>query len=114
MLRFAITTALLAMAGCQSATNTRMEQFLNMDMAEFSARTGWVPSTYIPTTAGRTYVVDGPTVMHVSPGFSGNYIRTGPTLHQYQCRLLLETESKGKPGTADNWVIKAVNWYGTC
>lgn len=107
--------ALLVLAGCQTAgTSDRMTTFLNMSMAQFMTQTGQVPTTYFPTATGRTYVIEGPTITYVSPGFSGNYIQTGPTIQQYRCRLMLETEPNGSGSGADKWIIKAVNWFGTC
>lgn len=105
----------ISVAGCQSAgTRDRLSTHLNKSMAEFSQSTGWVPSSFYNTDAGRVFVVDGPTSVHFNPGYRGNYVRTAPSVSTYSCRLLITTKPRNGRGNADTWIIKAIDWRGNC
>lgn len=112
----AVTVSVVVLlCGCQSQrTADRLTTHLNRTMAEFSAATGWVPSSFYETDDGRVFVVDGPTSVHLNPGYSGTYIKTGPTIATYQCRLLITAKRQNARGNAESWVIKQIDWRGNC
>ncbi len=116
MKRYVAMIALTLLAGCQTATQVQeaeeagMRSVVGLTVAEFSARTGLVPSDFYPTGSGRVFVVLGRSVTLVTPGSYG-----APTVANTQtCRILLSTMPAGDGGTAENWRIVGVNYSGPC
>lgn len=101
---------LLALTGCQTAEQVeedrsdRLRAFQGRTMADFSGETGLTPSTFYPIAGGRIYVVDGPPVVTSYGGYSS----------ASACRLLIQAEPNGPPGTADAWTIVGTTRTGPC
>lgn len=79
-------------------------------MAEFSARTGPLPSDAYPIAAGRVFVIEGPPIFVTLPA---THITPAVT-RGAACRLLVSTEQIGTTRTADDWRIGGIRHSGPC
>lgn len=79
-------------------------------MAEFSARTGLLPSDAYPIAAGRVFVIEGPPIFVTLPATSV----TPAVTRGAACRLLVSTEQIGTTRTADDWRVTEIRHSGPC
>src|SRR4051812_28866975 len=96
MRRFLAIASTLFLASCQTGAEyqanldadraARLRAWTGRTMAEFMRDTGMTPSNSYDTSAGRTFIVDGPAyTLAMAPGI----VRT------FGCRIQLETASVG-------------------
>ncbi|MDC7257012.1 hypothetical protein K0P19_19895 [Shinella sp. YE25] len=114
------TICALSLAGCQTTAeyeaaasrdlDARLAAFRGATMAEFSARTGLLPSDAYLIAAGRVFVIEGPPIFATLPATSV----TPAITRSAACRLLVSTEQIGTPHTADDWKIVEIRHSGPC
>lgn len=108
------------LAGCQTTAeyeaavsrdlDTRLATYRGSTMAEFSARTGLLPSDAYPIAAGRVFVIEGLPIFTTLPATSV----TPAITRSAACRLLVSTEQIGTTRTADDWKITEIRHSGPC
>lgn len=111
----ALVIAVIA-GGCRTAEEALAEReaefqtLVGVTMADFMRRTGLTPTDMYPTSAGRTFVVNGPIRTIVLQGSYGV-----PTVAaQNQCRMMVETEAIDGRGAADSWRVTRITRNGAC
>lgn len=118
--RLPAAVLMTVLAGCQTTAehqaaadrdlDVRLAAFRGSTMAEFSARTGLLPSDAYPIAAGRVFVIEGPPIFTTLPATSV----TPAVTRSAACRLLVSTEQIGTTRTADDWRIVEIRHSGPC
>lgn len=97
-------------AQIQAALDSRLSAYQGATMAEFTARTGLLPSNMYPVEGGRVFVIVGPPVFLTTPATQWT-----PAITQSSaCQLLVRTVPIGQEPTADNWKIIGTQRSGPC
>lgn len=102
----------VALAGCQTTADYEAgvaRSYVGQTMADFTVRTGLVPSSIERTPTGRIFLVDGPVISVATPMAYGSTIT-----NTQACRVFVETRRVSEADNADSWQIVNLTWTGPC